>query len=198
MIFRCECRPVSGDAASWAALPFGRGGPRYERLWRLRGPVLARSMSAEALCRELLADVRPGESLPLSEDENGRPFLPGCPLSVSLSHSGDYVAAAVAEVPIGIDLQEIRDISDRVMERLYSREERAWVRAGDRACRATRLWTMKEAFGKHRGTGLIAGSAFFAAFSEDRPQTRYGGIRFLFPDAPEGLLLSVCLEIPAE
>ncbi len=198
MVFRWEVRPVSENAEDWAMLLFGRAGPRSLRLSRLRGFRLAQSLSAEALCMELVGELLPGKAVYLEEDGNGKPYLPGCPLSLSLSHSGGYVAAAVAGTGIGIDLQELREISDRVLRRLYSPEERSWIGAGDRTRRAIRLWTMKEAYAKLRGEGIFGGARFHASFSGDRPETEYEDVRFLFPDAPEGLLFTVCLARQAE
>ena len=193
LVFRCEVRPVTKDAGAWATLPFGRGGPRALRLCRLRGGRLAQSLSAEALCMELAGEVLGGEAPVLEEDSAGKPFLPGCSLSVSLSHSRGYVAAAVAEAPVGVDLQETRAISDRVLRRVCSPAELSWIAAGDRTRRAIRLWTMKEAYAKLRGDGIFAGARFCASFQGDRLQTEYESLRFLFPEAPEGLLLTICL-----
>ena len=198
MVFRCEVRPVIKDADKWSMLLFGRAGPRARRLSRLRGSRLAQSLSAEALCMELTGELLPGRAVNLEEDSSGKPYLPGCPLSVSLSHSGGYVAAAVAETRVGIDLQALRGISDRVLRRFYSQEEQSWIRAGDRTRRAIRLWTMKEAYAKLRGDGIFGGAQFCALFAGDRPETEYEDVRFLFPDAPDGLLFTVCLERQAE
>ncbi len=193
MVFRFACRPVSRDADSWAALLFGRAGRRAARLSRLRGSRLAEALSAEALCLELTEELLPGSALKLDEDEDGKPFIPGCPLFVSLSHSGGYAAAAVSDLAVGIDLQELRKVSDGVLRRVYSPEEQSWVSEGDRTLRAIRLWTMKEAYGKLTGSGIFGDSRFCASFTDSQLNTEYGDAGFLFPDAPEGLLLTVCL-----
>lgn len=193
MVFRCAYGPVIQDARQWGALLFGLSGPRALRLSRLRGGSLAQSMSAELLCRELLASLRPGESHYLEEDASGKPFLPHSPLFVSLSHSGSFVAAAAADRPVGIDLQEKRMIREGVLRRCYSLAEREWIDAGDAGERATRLWTMKEAYAKLKGTGIFRGDRFSAGFSGDRLLTRYDDVCFCFSEAPEGYLFTVCL-----
>ncbi len=197
MAFRCDIRPVDKDAGHWAALLFGRSDHRALRLCRLRGFRLAQSMTAELLCRDLLAELAPGMPFLPVEDESGKPRFSGCPLQFSISHSGDFVAGAVSDKPVGIDLQELRSISDRVLGRLYSPEERRWIGAGPITERAIRLWTMKEAYGKLLGTGIFRDPRFCAVFEGDRLVTRYDGFAFHFPEAPEGLLLSVCLSDPS-
>ena len=193
MVCRCAYGPVIPDARQWGALLFGRSDPRALRLSCLRGVRLAQSMSAELLCRDLLAALRPGETHCLEEDESGKPFLPHSPLFVSLSHSGSFVAAAVADRPVGIDLQEKRMIREGVLRRWYSAAERDWIENGDTLERAVRLWTMKEAYAKLKGTGIFRGDRFSAGFSGDRLVTRYDDVDFQFPEAPEGYLFTVCL-----
>lgn len=193
MFLRCAYRAVTTDAQLWATLLFGRSGPRALRLSRLRGRRLAQSMSGELLCRELLSEAEPEESFILEEDERNKPYLPGSRLYVSISHSGGYVAAAVADAPVGIDLQELRKISDAVLRRYYSHDERSWINAGEPTERAVRLWTMKEAYGKLLGIGIFSGIRFSAGFADGRIITEYDDVSFHFPDAPEGQCLTVCL-----
>ena len=198
MVYRCACRPVEPDPQNWAALLSGRAGKRALRLYRLRGRQLAQSMTAELLCRELFSHLRPGEAFLPEEDEQGKPFLPDCPLFISLSHSKGWAAAAVSDSPVGIDLQEIRQLSDRLLQRCYSSDERKWIAEGNAAERATRLWTMKEAFGKLQGTGILLDRQFTADVVNGRLAVRYGDIRFVFPEAPKGFAFSVCLSEQTE
>ena len=193
MILRYSCQKVDKDARHWAGLLFGRADRRALRLSRLRGIQLARSMSAELACRELLADLLPEGPYALAEDELGKPYLPESRFHVSLSHSGNYVAAAVADVPVGIDIQTLRIISDRVLLRWFSPAEREWIGKAGLPERAIRLWTMKEAYGKLQGLGIFRGKLFRADFSAGQLITEYDDVAFTFPEAPEGLLYTVCV-----
>ncbi len=199
MLCRYDCRPISALPGEQPEAENSIGPRRLERLKKLSGRRLAEARSAQGLCRELwedYPDAAGGGAFVLEEDQNGKPFLLRSPLHVSLSHSGGYTAAAVADVPLGIDLQLLRDISPGVLKRLYSPEEIRWIGlAGgkDSQKRAIRLWTMKEAYGKLLGTGLFGGPAFRASFCDERLREEYPDCRFLFPSAPEGLLLTVCL-----
>lgn len=79
--------------------------------------------------------------------------------AASLSHSGEWVVAAIAAFPIGIDLEcpmkprNLLALADAV----FSPEERARLRElpADRRATAFYLhWTVKEAVGKREGHGL--------------------------------------------
>ena len=193
MVFRCAYRRIDTDPQHWGTLLFGNSGARALRLSRLRGRQLAQSMTGEMLCRELLSEFLPESSFFVDEDANGKPCVSGGPFHVSISHSGGYAAAAVADRPVGIDLQELRRISDGVLRRCYSPAERSWIDAGDPTERAIRLWTMKEAYGKLYGRGIFSGKPFCAVITNDRIKTEYDNVTFLFPEGPNGFLFTVCL-----
>jgi len=197
MILRYDLRPVSPDANDWGTALSGRAGKRAVRLSRLRGGRLAEALSAECLLKELVTELDPGIRFLPEDDEYGRPFLPGLPYYVSISHSGGIAAAAVSDIPVGIDLQSLRTISPRLLDRCYSKEEITWIGLGEEVSRAIRLWTMKEAYGKLRGTGIFAPDRFFASFTDDRIRDQYADVRFLFPPAPSGFLFTVCTGVQA-
>ena len=100
----------------------------------------------------------------LHRHDDGRPCLSvdGDPsaLSLSLSHSGDWLAIALATVPVGIDVELPRRPRDlQALARFtFSPEEVAGLDGLDDAgyCAAFhRLWTLKEARGKRSGEGLL-------------------------------------------
>ena len=73
----------------------------------------------------------------------------------NLSHSGGYIVAAVADVPVGIDIETKTDPELKVTDRFYSKEEQEAVRAAeDPQKEFRRLWTRKEAYVKCLGTGI--------------------------------------------
>ena len=92
----------------------------------------------------LLARFFPGGE-PLA-GPNGKPLLPGR-REFSISHSGTLAVIALADVPVGADIQQVRPVPDAVPRRVLSPEERE---NGDFFA----LWTRKEAVLKCLGTGL--------------------------------------------
>lgn len=85
----------------------------------------------------------------------GKPYLPGCPVHFSLSHTKNAVACAVSDCPIGVDVQEKMKYSSRLSKRICSDAERtALENAEDKGLVLTALWTKKEALAKCSGKGL--------------------------------------------
>ncbi|MCR5417802.1 MAG: 4'-phosphopantetheinyl transferase superfamily protein [Lachnospiraceae bacterium] len=103
-------------------------------------------------------------------DAGGRPYLTGedggtkdLP-RISISHSGDYVAVAISDREVGVDIQKRRSVRESLTDRVMSPEEkREYDRlcsedAGSEAAREYFLsvWTAKEAVSKMDGRGIFA------------------------------------------
>ncbi len=97
-------------------------------------------------------------------DEKGKLRLGNLPLGISISHSGNFVAAALNSGEVGIDIETFRDVSVSVINRALNEEEREYLcLSGEReslsaesigAERFFELWTAKEAYVKFTGEGL--------------------------------------------
>jgi 4'-phosphopantetheinyl transferase len=121
----------------------------------LAGHWLARMLAAAAFGGE------PGQwAFDIDADPRPRLSRAGIVVWASLSHSGDCVAAAVAEQPVGLDLEIPRRPRDLVAlaNYLFSPHEAVHVAAapddGARAGIFYTYWTLKEARGKRGGEGL--------------------------------------------
>ncbi|SHI02351.1 4'-phosphopantetheinyl transferase [Sporobacter termitidis DSM 10068] len=120
-----------------------------DRLAGLYSDVLLRCLvckSAGVRYRDI--DIRKGAS--------GKPYLAGRPLcQFNISHTKNAVAAALADAPVGVDIERLRALDDAVARRAFSSNElRLLEAADDRVLRFFELWTRKEALVKCRGTGL--------------------------------------------
>jgi phosphopantetheinyl transferase len=69
----------------------------------------------------------------------------------SLSHSGDYAAAAIGDVPIGVDVQVIRPLSERAAHLFLADDERDAMERCSIANRILHFFCAKEAAWKARG-----------------------------------------------
>lgn len=133
--------------------------------------LLSVTQDAHTLARQAaarLADA-PLAEVGVDREPGGRPVLTGAGagLEVSISHShGIAVVAVTAEGPIGVDVEQVRDLpSVELAARWFAPQEAAWVaRHPDDFLL---LWTQKEATGKAYGRGL-----------------RDGGLRRLMPLPP--------------
>ena len=74
---------------------------------------------------ETFQNARPMRHMDIAYGEKGKPYLPEFPgLYFSLSHSGDYVALALSCHPVGVDIQEKRELSDALQMKYFTEEER--------------------------------------------------------------------------
>jgi 4'-phosphopantetheinyl transferase len=89
---------------------------------------------------------------------SGRPFLDGREeLGVSLSHSGGWVAAAVARRRVGVDVQVPVAATPALLRRCLRAEDLATVGglgSDERAGRLARVWSVQEACVKATGAGF--------------------------------------------
>jgi 4'-phosphopantetheinyl transferase len=90
--------------------------------------------------------------------ENGKPHLVGSDLFFSLSHSEEGVAAVVSGTPVGIDIEKIKPVTDKLINYVCNENEREYIESGDdKEYRFFAVWTAKEAyFKKNGGVGVRA------------------------------------------
>lgn len=91
--------------------------------------------------------------------EYGKPYLSDySDAHFNISHSGIYVACAVSDMPIGIDIQKICEYNFDVARRICNAKELKQIEnSEDKASEFTKLWTQKEAVLKMVGTGIVNG-----------------------------------------
>lgn len=116
----------------------------------------------------------------LTEEEtktgpHGKPYLPGEDrFFFNLSHSGSRVMCAVAEEPVGCDVQQITDIREyqRIASRFFAQDEvLSMERIADDQERKElffRYWALKESYIKATGEGFsMPMNQFSICFPED-------------------------------
>ena len=108
------------------------------------------SLAGELALRQLLAQA--GITDIIERAPGGQPVLLGRSAFVSISHCEEFVACAVADTPVGIDIERIRPIKPGLIDRVCTPEEKAYV--GDSPARFLEIWTAKEAWFKMQGTGI--------------------------------------------
>ena len=112
----------------------------------------AQHAAGRALLRCALADAGLAPELAVAVDRNGKPFLPDAPgFHFSISHCGERVVCAVADVPVGCDLERERVLKHDITRRVCTPTERAAIRTN---ADLFALWTGKEAAVKAVGLGL--------------------------------------------
>lgn len=136
-----------------------RGENRRERIMRQR-------VQQQFFLRLLLAAYLgcPGKSVQLVRSDRGKPSLSGdhadSPLEFNASHSGDWLAVAVANgMAVGIDIESERRLprAPLLARRFLSPEEADWIVELDEPFRSRQFlkqWTARESLVKARGCGL--------------------------------------------
>lgn len=132
-------RPLSDEEANalLARLPKGL----RERLARKTGAARDESLFAYALLAHALHDRCGWEALPeVAFGAHGKPYFPSCPdVFFSLSHSRGAVLLAVHDHSIGVDIERLRPVSERMRTRFHALDEAAfwqdWVQRESRCKR---------------------------------------------------------------
>ena len=89
-------------------------------------------------------------------NEHGKPSIVGHPeIFFNLSHCKEAVICAVSDLPVGVDVEGIREYKESLVNYTMNDGEMAQIHsAEDPAAAFIRLWTMKEATMKLIGTGI--------------------------------------------
>lgn len=143
-------------AAAFASLPAWRR-TRCEAHARPAGR--RQSVAVWLLLKRLVAARGlSAETLPVVENGFGKPdFASGVGLHFSLSHTKDRALAALADRPVGCDVERVAPIRPGVPELCLAAEELAALADApedERPRVFTRFWTRKESLGKALGRGL--------------------------------------------
>jgi 4'-phosphopantetheinyl transferase len=142
-----------------------------------------RFVASHAALRTILAsylEVSPA-ALAFGESAHGKPFVEapnaGRALRFSLSHSGDIAVVAVSRRhEVGVDVERVRPLDDLegFAARYFSPAERdglARLPSADRVRAFFEVWTLKEAYLKASGEGLLRGlDAFDVTVGEVPPR----------------------------
>ena len=133
----------------------------------LIGDILARI----EICRILGLSNR---QLEFSVNKYGKPYLINSPhVHFNISHSGYYIALVLADKPVGIDIELIKDIELNIYERFFAADEATYIMYPDSQSlqRFFEIWTKKESRIKWEGKGLSKPLSSFSVFDntgEDR------------------------------
>ncbi|HOO27741.1 MAG TPA: 4'-phosphopantetheinyl transferase superfamily protein [Lachnospiraceae bacterium] len=167
-----------------------------------------RSLGVEALLNYAVRSTYPSVPIPvrLMADEHKKPHLIGEHIEFSLSHSGNYAACVIADVPVGIDIERHRSDNQGVARRFFTRRECADITDDERFYT---YWTLKESFVKAVGQGLSLPMNSFevmlgkagepVAYTQHINEENYFGMTY---SIEQGYSLAVCArgikELPAE
>ena len=118
-----------------------KGREKVQALSRLARVALARSCQESGLRLNALPKNDQGVPLPLDG------------VYWSVSHKSDVVGGVAASLPVGMDLETIRPVSEALLAKVAGEDEWRLIR-GNRQRHFFRFWTAKEAVLKAVGKGM--------------------------------------------
>jgi 4'-phosphopantetheinyl transferase len=106
----------------------------------------------------------------LDTDEYGKPYLKNYPdIHFNLSHSEKYVACAVSDSPVGVDIEYIHDIDMNIAKYYFYGTEYEYILNNNNKKKAFfELWVLKESYMKMTGLGFrLALDEFFIELNDE-------------------------------
>ncbi|MEF9951103.1 MAG: 4'-phosphopantetheinyl transferase superfamily protein [Clostridium sp.] len=135
-----------------------------------------RSLSSEALLRYALLDNGYNyDNLTVEHSHMGKPDFVEDGIHYNLSHSGDYVLCGISPYPIGVDIERVRDINLKIIDRFYSSSEGEYLSrfsGEDKLNNFFMIWSCKESYIKYTGEGLSASLRNFTVDIENLTVTK--------------------------
>lgn len=116
------------------------------------------------------------DKISISKDKYGKPFLKDFPyLHFNISHSKDAIVCGVSDNPIGVDIEKIRTLNTRIIEKYFKPKEKAYIyyRPEMQNERFIEIWTKKEAYAKGLGKGMKIPFNSFDVLGDKRIKTEY-------------------------
>lgn len=111
----------------------------------------------------------------LKVDKFGKPYFENAKVYFNISHSGNFVVMAVSRWNIGIDVQRMKLVRNRVAEKNFLPKECEYINEFEddqiKQQRFCEIWTIKEAYLKNIGIGLRKPlNSFEVDLSEETPK----------------------------
>ncbi len=120
-----------------------------------RNKILSQSAIAHYKTKEYLSDIMSValKDIQFKYNKNGKPYVENGP-HFSISHSGDYIFIVFDNKEIGIDVERIRDVNPKLLGKIATDEEINNFDNENFNTEFLKLWTLKEAYFKYKGTGI--------------------------------------------
>lgn len=101
----------------------------------------------------------------LQKDPKGKPYDKKGRIELSFSDNANYSVLAISDLPVGIDIEEKRAVTERIMRVLPEEEQHFLSEADDKELAFLLLWTLRESYVKMTGEGLSK-ACFAISFAE--------------------------------
>ncbi len=155
VIYGVDCTPLKEAHTLKQVLP-RLDDSRRQRIERLQIPEKRAQCAAAGILLTYLCGDN-GSPPALRHGSRGKPYLRDRDdRFFSLSHTGRWVFCALADDEVGLDAQIPTAYNPAIIQRHFTPPEREWLDSQpDKVEAFTRLWTMKEAYLKFTGFGMV-------------------------------------------
>ncbi len=133
--------------------------PEYEQekanRYRFREDSL-RFVTGRFMIRHLAEISGASRDIEIYMSEYGKPYFADDSLpEFNLSHSGKKVVLATGDIPLGVDIEENKEINYLELMTVFGKEEQEMITtSGNPLETFYQLWTVHEAFAKEEGIGI--------------------------------------------
>ena len=133
----------------------------------------------------------------IASNKWGKPYLKDYPdVKYSISHTDGYIACVISDnMPVGIDVERIRDFNEYAARRVCDDAERQYIYSSHNPNREFfKLWTLKESYIKAIGKGLSSPmkKANFILTKDERVKSNILGCRFALLEDEADYITAVC------
>ena len=125
---------------------------KQDKIRTLIGEILLRTILIEQVGLE-------NKHLIFEQNQYGKPYLRNySTVNFNISHSGDFVVCATDVKPLGIDIEEVKDLEYvNIAQNFFTESELSYIfkqSLDTQLSKFYELWTLKESYVKCRGQGL--------------------------------------------
>lgn len=126
----------------------------HRRLKEMKESDRRQTLAGRILLRRGIFELFGLKEYNITYNPNGKPELDFCHFSIS--HSGDLVICAIADVPIGIDIEPIKEMRKAKHYPFFTADEAERINCSQNPSDMfLRLWTQKEAYVKMKGGTML-------------------------------------------
>ena len=115
-----------------------------------------RFVTGRFMIRHLAEISGAGRDIEICMSEYGKPYFADDSMpEFNLSHSGKKVVLATGDIPLGVDIEENKEINYQELMTVFGKEEQEMITASVSPLETFyQLWTVHEAFAKEEGIGI--------------------------------------------
>ena len=132
-------------------------------------------IASDLLTRTMLSTYlkqEPG-SFVFAHSSHGKPILPNGDAYFNISHSNQYWVGCVSDVPCGIDIEIIKEVTLNSAKKFCTQEELNYISSNPLPNVAfLEIWTRKEAYFKSIGCGIATVLSSVNVLKEDKLATK--------------------------